>query len=64
MKDRRCPTPASQFDGRLSVAPRFLEWLRVIRASWSLSDRLQMLAFEAELAHLPRSHRWDLGSPR
>lgn len=24
-------------------------------ASWSLSDRLQMLAFEAELAHLPRS---------
>ena len=23
--------------------------------SWSLSDRLQMLAFEAELAHLPRS---------
>ena len=24
-------------------------------ASWSLSDRLQMIAFEAELAHLPRS---------
>lgn len=24
-------------------------------ARWSLSDRLQMLAFEAELAHLPRS---------
>ena len=24
-------------------------------AGWSLSDRLQMLAFEAELAHLPRS---------
>jgi hypothetical protein len=24
-------------------------------ASWSLSDRLQMLAFGAELAHLPRS---------
>ena len=24
-------------------------------ACWSLSDRLQMLAFEAELAHLPRS---------
>ena len=23
---------------------------------WSLWDRLQMLAFEAELAHLPRSH--------
>ena len=23
--------------------------------SWSLSDRLEMLAFEAELAHLPRS---------
>jgi hypothetical protein len=24
-------------------------------AGWSLADRLQMLAFEAELAHLPRS---------
>jgi hypothetical protein len=24
-------------------------------ANWSLSDRLQMLAFEAELPHLPRS---------
>jgi hypothetical protein len=24
-------------------------------AGWSLSDRLQLLAFEAELAHLPRS---------
>ena len=24
-------------------------------AGWSLSDRLQMLAFEAELGHLPRS---------
>lgn len=24
-------------------------------ASWPLSDRLQMLAFEAELGHLPRS---------
>ena len=24
-------------------------------ACWSLSDRLQMLAFEAELAHFPRS---------
>jgi hypothetical protein len=24
-------------------------------ASWLLSDRLQLLAFEAELAHLPRS---------
>ena len=24
-------------------------------ATWSLADRLQMLAFEAELAHLPRS---------
>jgi hypothetical protein len=24
-------------------------------ATWSISDRLQMLAFEAELAHLPRS---------
>ena len=24
-------------------------------AQWSLFDRLQMLAFEAELAHLPRS---------
>ena len=24
-------------------------------AGWSLSDRLQMLAFVAELAHLPRS---------
>jgi hypothetical protein len=24
-------------------------------ADWSLSDRLQMLAFEAELAHLPHS---------
>jgi hypothetical protein len=24
-------------------------------AGWSLSDRLQMLAFEAELARLPRS---------
>ena len=24
-------------------------------ANWPLSDRLQMLAFEAELAHLPRS---------
>ena len=24
-------------------------------ASWSLPDRLQMLVFEAELAHLPRS---------
>jgi hypothetical protein len=23
-------------------------------AAWSLSDRLQLLAFEAELAHLPR----------
>ena len=23
--------------------------------SWSLSDRLQLLAFEAQLAHLPRS---------
>jgi hypothetical protein len=23
-------------------------------AGWPLSDRLQMLAFEAELAHLPR----------
>jgi hypothetical protein len=23
--------------------------------AWSLSNRLQMLAFEAELAHLPRS---------
>jgi hypothetical protein len=23
--------------------------------AWSLSERLQMLAFEAELAHLPRS---------
>jgi hypothetical protein len=23
-------------------------------AWWSLSDRLQLLAFEAELAHLPR----------
>ena len=23
--------------------------------TWSLSDRLQMLAFEAELAYLPRS---------
>lgn len=24
-------------------------------AEWPLSDRLQMLAFEAQLAHLPRS---------
>jgi len=24
-------------------------------AGWSLSDRLQILAFEAELAHLPHS---------
>ena len=24
-------------------------------STWSLSDRLQMLALEAELAHLPRS---------
>ena len=32
-------------------------------ASWSLSDRLQMFAFEAEAGHLPRSliaALWDL----
>jgi hypothetical protein len=32
-------------------------------AGWSLSDRLQMLAFEAEFAHLPRSRIAAIWTP-
>jgi len=40
----------------LSQEPQCVGWLSSDPyAGWSLSDRFQMLAFEARLAHLPRS---------